>query len=145
LRVLVAELDQRVDVGEGHVVGARRDAVDRLDRAAGGVDGDVEAFGLEVAAVERQQEGACVPSYFQSSENFTGVCASAGLARPRAAASSAPSLTRRMALMVMQFPSDARQLIMWVAPSAVKAPRAEGSGRSVRRRSRRLAPRACRP
>src|SRR5262249_30697452 len=51
------ELDQRIYVGEGHVVGARRDAVDRLDRAARGIDGHVEAFGPEVAAVERQQEG----------------------------------------------------------------------------------------
>ena len=55
-RIGVAELDQRVDVAEAHVVGARRDAVDRLERAAGGVDGDVEALGLEVALVDRDQE-----------------------------------------------------------------------------------------
>src|SRR5262249_7798 len=57
LRGVVGELDEGVDVRECHVVGARRDAVDRLDRAARGIDGHVEAFGLEVAAVERQQEG----------------------------------------------------------------------------------------
>ena len=55
-RIGVAELDQRVDVAEAHVVGARRDAVDRLERAAGGVDGDVEALGLEVALVDRDHE-----------------------------------------------------------------------------------------
>src|SRR5262249_20199484 len=110
LRVLIAELDQRVDVGECHVVGARRDAVDWLDRAARGIDRHVEAFGLEVAAVERQQKGRLRASYFQSSENFTAVCASAGAARPSATASSAPNLTWRMTLMVMQFPSEARHL-----------------------------------
>ena len=55
-RIGVAELDQRVDVAEAHVVGAGRDAVDRLERARRGVDGDVEAFGLEVALVDGDHE-----------------------------------------------------------------------------------------
>ena len=55
-RIRVAELDQRVDVAEAHLVGAGGDAVDRLERARRGVDGDVEPFGLEVALVDRDQE-----------------------------------------------------------------------------------------
>ena len=55
-RIGVAELDQRVDVAEAHVVGAGGHALDRLERAARAVDGDVEALGLEVALVDRDHE-----------------------------------------------------------------------------------------
>src|SRR4029077_421716 len=55
-RVGVAELDQRIDVAEAHVVGAGGDAIDRLKRAGRGIDRDVEAFGLEVALVDRDHE-----------------------------------------------------------------------------------------
>ena len=55
-RIGVAELDQRIDVAEAHLVGAGGDAVDRLERARRRVDGDVEPFGLEVALVDRDQE-----------------------------------------------------------------------------------------
>ena len=56
VRIGVAELDQRIDVAEADVVGAGRDAVQRLERAAGGVDRDVETFGLVIALVGGDQE-----------------------------------------------------------------------------------------
>jgi hypothetical protein len=55
-RVLVAELDQRIDVAEAHVVGAGGNTGDRLQRAGRGIDGDVESLSLVVALVEPDQE-----------------------------------------------------------------------------------------
>ncbi len=52
VRILVLELDQRVDVEEADRIGAGCDAGDAGDRAGAGVDGDVEAFGLVVALVD---------------------------------------------------------------------------------------------
>src|SRR5207237_454479 len=55
-RIGVTELDQRIDVAEAHVVGARRDAIDRFERAGGRIDRHVEPFGLVIALVNRDHE-----------------------------------------------------------------------------------------
>ena len=55
-RIGVAEFDQRVDVAEAHVIFARCDALDGLQRAERGVDRDVEVFRDVVTFVERHQE-----------------------------------------------------------------------------------------
>ena len=57
VRILVTELDQRVDVGETELVHAAGDARDRLQRTLAGVDGDVQPLVGEVALVEGQQVG----------------------------------------------------------------------------------------
>ena len=57
VRVLVLELDQRIDVEEAERIGAGGDAGDAGDRAGAGVDGDVEAFGLVVALVDGDEIG----------------------------------------------------------------------------------------
>src|SRR5262249_61004658 len=51
-RVLVLELDQRVDVEEAERIGAGRNTGDAGDRARTRIDGDVETFGLVVALVD---------------------------------------------------------------------------------------------
>src|SRR6266849_6495467 len=57
LRVLVLELDQRVDVEEAERIGAGGDPRDAGDRAGAGVDRHVEAFGLVVALVDGDEVG----------------------------------------------------------------------------------------
>ena len=57
VRVLVLELDQRVDVEEAERIGAGGDPRDAGDRAGTGVDRDVEALGLVVALVDRDEIG----------------------------------------------------------------------------------------
>src|SRR5262249_27363855 len=54
--VLVAKLDERIDVAEAHVICARGDTLDGLDGAGRGVDGDVKAFGLIIAVVDCDQK-----------------------------------------------------------------------------------------
>jgi hypothetical protein len=55
--VLVAELDQRVDVEESDRIGAGGNARDAGDRAGPRVDRDVEPFGLVVALVDGDEVG----------------------------------------------------------------------------------------
>jgi hypothetical protein len=50
-------LDQRIEVGKTHLVGAGGNAGHRPRRAVAGVDGHVQAFGCEVALALGQQEG----------------------------------------------------------------------------------------
>src|SRR5262249_60273889 len=57
VRVLVPELDQRVDVEEADRIGAGGDAGDAGDGARAGIDGDVEALGLVVAFVDGDEVG----------------------------------------------------------------------------------------
>ena len=60
-RVVADELDQRGQVREAHLVGARRDPVDRVARAAARVDLDVELLLREIALRLGQQERRGVP------------------------------------------------------------------------------------
>ena len=56
--IAVAELDERVDVGDTHVVDVRCQPADGFERAGGrGIDAHVEPFGLEVALVDGEEEG----------------------------------------------------------------------------------------
>src|SRR5262249_60693696 len=50
-RMLVALLDERIDTGEPHLVGAGRDASDRLERARRLVDRDLEPFPPKISPV----------------------------------------------------------------------------------------------
>src|SRR5262249_56262588 len=47
----VAILDERIDIGEPHLVGAGRDASDRLERARRLVDRDLEPFPPKISPV----------------------------------------------------------------------------------------------
>src|ERR1700730_9596608 len=49
--MLIAILDEGIDIGEAHVVGARRNAGDRLEHGRRLVEGHVQALGLEEAPV----------------------------------------------------------------------------------------------
>src|SRR5215468_4500075 len=49
--MLIAILDEGVDIGEAHVVGARRNAGDRLEHGRRLVEGHVQALVLEEAPV----------------------------------------------------------------------------------------------
>ena len=79
----VAELDQRIDVAEAHVVGAGRDAIDRLERTARGVDGDVEPLGLEVALVDRDHERRGGALELEVEREFDGRLRGGGVKRKR--------------------------------------------------------------
>jgi hypothetical protein len=57
VRILVAEFRERIDVEEAKWVGAGGDARNAGDRARTGIDRDVEAFGLVVALVDRDEVG----------------------------------------------------------------------------------------
>src|SRR5206468_12631312 len=57
VRILVAELDQRVDVEKTDWISAGGDAGDAGNRAGARVDGDVKSFRLVVAFVDRDEVG----------------------------------------------------------------------------------------
>src|SRR5215468_2542111 len=57
VRVLVPELDQRVDVEKADRIGAGGEAGDAGNGAGAGIDGDVETLGLVVAFVDRDEVG----------------------------------------------------------------------------------------
>src|SRR5262249_3617570 len=54
--VLVAKLDERIDVAKAHVVYARGNTLDGLDRAGRGIDGNVKALVPIIAVVDCDQE-----------------------------------------------------------------------------------------
>ncbi len=91
VRIGVAELDQRVDVAEAHVVGARRDAVDRLERAAGGVDRDVRGLRPCSSPCRAATRNGAEALEFEVEREFHRVVwAAAAPVKPSAAASTRP-------------------------------------------------------
>ncbi|MNL36203.1 hypothetical protein D3C87_1582730 [compost metagenome] len=69
-RILIEELDHRIDVAETHLVSAGCHARNGLHRAVTAVDRHVEAFGLEVSLVQRQQETCCRSLEFPVEREF---------------------------------------------------------------------------
>jgi len=57
VRVLVPELDQRIDVEEADRIGAGGDAGDAGNGAGAGIDGHVETLGLVVPFIDRDEVG----------------------------------------------------------------------------------------
>src|SRR5438067_1956145 len=55
--MLIAILDERVDVGKRHLIGTGRHAGDRLERGRRLVHGDVETLALEVPSVLGKEKG----------------------------------------------------------------------------------------
>ena len=51
--LLVTELDECVDIAEAHVIGAGRDAIDRLQRTVSRLDRHFEVFRGEITPVYR--------------------------------------------------------------------------------------------
>jgi hypothetical protein len=73
--VLVQELHQRIDVEEADRIGACGNARDAGDRTGTGVDRDVQAFGLVVALVERDEVGRRRPLELPVEREFKiGLC-----------------------------------------------------------------------
>src|SRR6266478_1500562 len=59
--MLIAILDEGVEIGKAHVVRARRNAGDRLEHGRRPVEGHVQALGLEVAPVLGEEKSRSQP------------------------------------------------------------------------------------
>ena len=57
--IFIAKSHQRIHVAQTRIVGAGGDAGDRLSRTCRRIDGDIEAFGLEIPFFEGNRERSC--------------------------------------------------------------------------------------